>query len=128
MSRLRPWVVAVTAGAVVLSTAASAHAAANRPVAVWEMNEASGARVMIDSSGNGLDGSIGTEVVTGAVVGGATAYRFARLAPNTPPPHPQHLVTVPDNANLDPGTRDYAVTIRIRTTARFGNIIQKGQS
>jgi laminin G domain protein len=61
-------------------------------------------------------------------VGGATAYRFTRLNPDTPPTHPQHLVVVPDRADLDPGTRDYAVTVRIRTTYRFGNIIQKGQA
>jgi hypothetical protein len=35
---------------------------------------------------------------------------------------------VPDNNLLDPGTRDFAVTVQIRTTASFGNIIQKGQS
>jgi hypothetical protein len=120
--------VTVAAGAIVLATAATAHAAANTPVAVWEMNEPRGARVMIDSSRRGLNGNIGTEVVTGVSVGGATAYSFARLEPNTPPAHPQHLVTVPDSPGLDPGTRDFAVTIRMRTTARFGNIIQKGQS
>jgi hypothetical protein len=59
---------------------------------------------------------------------GATGYRFARLQPDSPPTHPQHLVTVPDNDALDPGTRDYAITVRLRTTHKFGNIIQKGQA
>jgi hypothetical protein len=61
-------------------------------------------------------------------VNGTTGYRFERLPPDTPPAHPQHLVTVPDSAALDPGTRDYAVAVRLRTTHKFGNVIQKGQS
>jgi hypothetical protein len=99
-----------------------------RPVAIWNMNEGSGARTMVDSSGNGHDGTIGSEVLRGVTADGATGYRFTRLEPNTPPTHPQHLVTVPDGAGLDPGNRDYAVTIRLRTTYRFGNVVQKGQA
>ena len=97
-------------------------------VAVWQMNEPPGARTMIDSSGHGLRGSIGGEVGTGVRTGGAVGYRFSRLEPDTPPTHPRHLVTVADNAALDPGTRDYAVTVRLRTRHHFGNIIQKGQA
>jgi hypothetical protein len=121
-------VAAVAAGSVILVPAGAAQAAATTPVAIWEMNEAAGASVMLDSSGNGLNGDIGTEVVTGHTVDGATGYRYSRLTPNQPPAHPEHIVTVPDNANLDPGTRDFAVTIRYRATAKFGNMIQKGQS
>lgn len=128
MRRPHPLLVATAAAAVVLATAATAHAVASNPVAIWEMNEPAGAAVMLDSSGNGLHGDIGTEVITGVLFDSATAYRFTRLVPNTPPAHPEHVVRVPDNINLDPGTRDYAVTVRIRTTENFGNIIQKGQS
>lgn len=128
MFRLRPLLVAGVATCLVVATAAVTYAAANRPVAIWEMNEAAGARTMRDTSGNGLHGTLGAEIFAGDSVGGATAYRFTRLTPNTPPAHPEHVVTVPDNAALDPGTRDFAITVRIRTTARFGNIIQKGQS
>jgi Laminin G domain len=128
MSRLRLLLVAAVVGVMMIATVTTAQAAATTPVAVWEMNEAPGARVMADSSGNGITGTIGTEVITGHTVDDATGYRFTRLTPNTPPAHPEHIVTVPDNANLDPGTRDFAVTIRMRTTARFGNLIQKGQS
>jgi hypothetical protein len=92
------------------------------------MNEPSGSRVMADGSGNGRTGSIGREVRTGVRVDGAKGYRFDRLEPDTPPTHPQHLVTVPDSSALDPGDRDYAITVRLRTTGKFGNIIQKGQS
>ena len=35
---------------------------------------------------------------------------------------------VPDDARLDPGTGNYSVTVRYRTTESFGNILQKGQS
>jgi hypothetical protein len=128
VSRLRPLFVTLAAGAVVLGMGVPAQAATTTPVAIWEMNEASGATVMADSSGNGLNGRIGNEVRVGWTVDGATGYRFERLTPNTPPAHPEHLVTVPHSELLNPGTRDFAVTIRTRQTAKFGNIIQKGQS
>jgi hypothetical protein len=120
--------VAVTAATLLLGTPAPAGAAPTHLVARWEMNEPPGAHTMIDSSGHELSGSLGAEVVTGVETAGATGYRFARLQPDTPPPHPGHLVTVPDAAALDPGNRDYAVTIRLRTTNHFGNIVQKGQA
>jgi hypothetical protein len=128
MPGLRALVVAAAVGAVVVGISTPAGAVASNPVAVWEMNEARGATVMVDSSGHGLNGTIGTEVTTGFTFAGATGYDFAWLLPNTPPPHPQHIVAVPDNTSLDPGTRDYAVTVRMRTTSSFGNVVQKGQS
>ena len=36
----------------------AAQAAANNLVAEWDLNEAPGATVMVDSSGNGIDGQI----------------------------------------------------------------------
>jgi len=120
--------VVLTVASVLTGTVTTADAAAVRPVASWAMNEFGGSRTMIDSSGHGLRGTIGREVDAGVWVNGATAYRFERLEPDTPPAHPQHLVTVPDSALLDPGTRDYAITLRLRTTHKFGNIIQKGQA
>jgi hypothetical protein len=121
--------VAATTAVLVGGWAPAASASAGRhPVAIWSMNERSGAHTMIDSSGNGLHGSIGDEVVTDVGVRGATGYRFTRLQPDRPPAHPRHLVTVPDSSALDPGSRDYAVTMRLRTTYQFGNIIQKGQA
>jgi hypothetical protein len=117
--------VLVAAGPGVAGTSASA---ASRTVADWEMNEAKGATVMTDSSGNGLTGSIGSMVTTGVGYAGATGYRFSYVTPNTPPAYPQKLVTVPENDLLDPGTSDFTLTIRYRTTHGFGNIIQKGQA
>jgi hypothetical protein len=113
----------------VLLMAAPAHAAINQPVGIWQMNEAAGARTAVDSSGNGLNGAIGTSVQTGvALTGGGTGYRFPYIKPNTPPPDPQHLVTVANNSRLNPGTGDFAVEFRMRTTHSFGNVIQKGQA
>ncbi|KUL28933.1 laminin G domain-containing protein [Actinoplanes awajinensis] len=109
-------------------TPMAAHAAGDGMVAYWAMNESPGANRMSDSSGNGLDGQIGGEVGLGVTTAGATGYRFDRLEPDTPPTHPGHLVVVPDDSALDPGDRDYAVTLRLRTTGHFGNIVQKGQS
>ena len=128
MAYLRAVVIAATAGAVFVAAAPNANAAATNTVARWEMNEPTGATVMLDSSGSGRNGIIGSEVKTGWVVDGATAYHFSWLKPNTPPAHSEHLVTIPDSANVDPGTGDYAITLRLRWTHNFGNIIQKGQS
>jgi hypothetical protein len=118
----------LAAATLVIGAATTADAASLRPVALWEMDETAGARTMYDDTGHGLNGTIGREVATGTRVSGATAYRFSKLEPDTPPARPRHLVTVPDKSALDPGERDYAVMIRLRTTYQFGNIIQKGQA
>ncbi len=41
-----------------------------------------------------------------------------------------HLVMVPDAADssLDPGTSTFVVEFRFRSTAKFGNVVQKGQA
>jgi hypothetical protein len=128
MKSRRVVAVAMTAAIVLSGTATSADAAASRLVASWRMNESAGARTMLDSSGRGVRGTIGREVGTGVRVNGATGYRFERLPPDTPPTRPQHLVTVPDRSDLDPGNRTFAITLRLRTTHKFGNILQKGQA
>ena len=113
----------------VLALAAPASAAIDEPVAIWQMNEAAGSQTMVDSSGNGRNGVIGANVQEGtALQGGGTGYRFPYIKPNTPPPDPQHLVTVPNDSRLNPGTGDFAVEFRMRTTHSFGNVIQKGQA
>jgi hypothetical protein len=113
----------------VLVVAAPANAAIDRPVANWQMDEAAGAQTMVDGSGNGLHGAIGSNVQEGtALPGGGTGYRFPFIRPNTPPPDPQHLVTVPHDPRLNPGSGDFAVELRMRTTRSFGNVIQKGQA
>ena len=48
---------------------ANANASANTTLALWNLNEAPGATVMVDSSGNGINGAIGSAVQTGLVFG-----------------------------------------------------------
>jgi hypothetical protein len=118
---------AIIAG--VLSLASPAQAAINRPVAIWQMNEAAGSRTMLDSSGNGINGTIGDDVLAGtALSGGGTGYRFTNVAPNQPPANPERLVQVPNRSALNPGSGAFAVEFRMRTTHSFGNVVQKGQS
>lgn len=111
----------------VIAAATPVAAAADQTVARWEMNEVSGATTMHDSSGNGIDGQIGSAVQTNWTFAGATGYRWAHTPPNTPPAQPERLVTVSDS-RLNPGTDDFAVTVRFRTTHSYGNMIQKGQA
>ena len=58
------WLIAV---GLVVGPAMPAHAVANSTLADWEMNEGVGATTMIDTSGNGIDGVIGSAVETGFV-------------------------------------------------------------
>lgn len=118
----------VVAGAVaVVGLPSPAGAAANTLVANWQMNEPVGATTMADSSGHGITGTVGTGLATGNVSSGATGYKWSSGSPTAPPAKPERLVKV-DNAALNPGTKDYAVTIRYRTTHSYGNVIQKGQN
>ncbi|MBU2668448.1 hypothetical protein KOI35_33540 [Actinoplanes bogorensis] len=105
-----------------------AHASADYELAYWPMNEPPGSRVMRDATGHGFDGQIGRDVAVGLRSGDKIAYGFERLEPDTPPTRPGHVVTVPDDDRLDPGTRDYAIGMRLRTRDWFGNIVQKGQA
>jgi Concanavalin A-like lectin/glucanases superfamily len=99
----------------VLVMAMPANAAITQPVAIWQMNEAAGAQTMVDSSGNGRHGAIGASVQEGtALPGGGTGYRFPYIRPNS--------------TALNPGSGDFAVEFRMRTTHSFGNVIQKGQA
>jgi laminin G domain protein len=126
--RRRLLAVAVTLAGI-LSLASPARAAINQPVAVWQMNELAGSQTMVDSSGHGFDGVIGTDVLAGtALSGGGTGYRFTFVQPNQPPANPQRLVQVAHRTALNPGSGDFAVEFRMRTTHSFGNVVQKGQS
>ena len=92
----------------------------------WTMDEPAGASVMSDASGNGRDGTIGPDVITGVEDQGATSYRW----PFTPPTatyQPGRIINVPHYSSLNPGSGDYSITMRYRTNVSFGNIIQKGQ-
>jgi hypothetical protein len=112
----------------------SANASAPSTVADWEMNDAAGTTVMVDSSGNNNDGAIQSNaapmLLTGVNLGGtpsATGFRWSNVKPNQPPATPQRVVQVP-SSQLNPGTRDWRISFRYRTAHPFGNIVQKGQS
>ncbi|MGE3590433.1 MAG: PKD domain-containing protein, partial [Ilumatobacteraceae bacterium] len=92
------------------------------------MSEPAGSTVLVDSSGNGLNGTSGSGNTKGLTYQGATLHRWAYRPPSDPPAEPQRLDRVRDNILLDPENQDYAVTIRYRTTRPFGNIVQKGQN
>ena len=128
MSRRRSLPVLIAAATLLAATGTPADASARDLVASWELNEPPGARRMIDSSGHRRTGTIGRDIDTGVAVAGAVGYRFPRVEPDVAPARPQHLATVPDSSALDPGSRDYAVTVRLRTVKHFGNIVQKGQA
>jgi hypothetical protein len=109
------------------SDAALGVASGSSVVANWRMNEGPAASVAQDSSGNNLDGQVSGGVQTGVVFGAATGYRFPGVS-WTPPTHPEHLVQVPDNDLLNPGTGNFGLSLRFRTKQQSGNILQKGQS
>lgn len=114
--------------AATLTGPSPASAAATQTLAVWEMNEGPDSKVMVDSSTNGIHGTPGADVVTGSFDSSGIYYRFPHFVrPADVPVNPERLVQV-DDGRLNPGTRDYAVTVTFRTTRSFGNIIQKGQS
>ena len=110
-----------------------AAAAVGVLTADYEMNEPVGASVMTDSSGSGVNGAIvpSSDITTGWVsYDGATGYHWLRRPPNEPPASPERIIQVPDNANLEPGsaTGTFTIELRYRTSNKFGNIAQKGQS
>jgi hypothetical protein len=90
------------------------------------LNERAGATTARDSSGHGHAGRIGSHVKMNG--------RFADW--DRHPPSEQrayglkHLITVADapNGSLDPGAGNFSVTMRFRTSASFGNVLQKGQA
>ena len=94
---------------------------------LWTFDEPEGARTAADLGPDGLSGEVGADVRTGVVHDGAIGYRFPDVAPNSPPVRPEHLVTVPDAAQLDPDDDTFTVTVRFRTTSSPSNIVQKGQ-
>ena len=116
---------ALVVGALVASVAVAAQASA-ATLADWEMNEGPGATVMVDSSGH-VNGTIGSGVQTGFSFNGATAYHWVFTLPTAPPAQPERVITASSNT-LNPGTGNYTLSVRFRTTQHFGNIVQKGQA
>jgi Laminin G domain len=111
--------------ALVVGVALAAPASA-ATLADWEMNEAPGAHTMVDSSGH-VNGTIGSAIQTGVSVMGATVYRWPFTSPTMPPPKPERLAQA-NSSTLNPGSGNYTVEMRYRTTQHFGNMVQKGQA
>jgi hypothetical protein len=98
--------------------AGAASAVATTTVGLWNFNERSGPA--IDSAGSQQNGTVGSLVQrTGSV------YRYST---GTTLPAANRLVIVGDSSVLDPGTSDYAVTVRFKTARAASNIVQKGQA
>lgn len=96
-------------------------------VADWRMDEAAGSPMLVDSSGNGVNGLLGSGVMAGTRVGGDIVHRFPNTS-STAPADPSRLHYVADRDALDPGTGNYSVEVRFRSTVDGTNIIQKGQA
>lgn len=118
---------AVAFGLATLIAAQPAAAVANRTVGFWSMDEPAGSTVLKDSSGNGRNGTIGADVSLGTVFEGATAHRYATVLPDDQTAYPGHIDRVPHSTDFNPDSGDFSLTVRLRTTYSFGNIVQKGQ-
>jgi Concanavalin A-like lectin/glucanases superfamily len=114
-------VTCVLTGLTVAAPAGTAAAASPVRVALWHMDERAGATRMIDSSGRGNDGKIGTSVVTGAPGMIGSAYQFDGSSA---------IVTVPDAPSLNPGSAALQIDADIKVPANLGvgdyNVLEKG--
>lgn len=102
--------------------------AATQVLGDWQMNEARGSTRLVDASGNGYHGTIGTDVTLGVRSSGATVHSFPYISSTAPADPTGRLHIVDQRSALNPGTADYAVELRFRNTHTHGNITQKGQS
>ena len=84
------------------------------------MDEPAGAGVLVDAGPSGLHGTIGASITTGVVEQGAVAHRFSTVAPDTSPVDHGRLDVVANDARLNPGTQDFAMTVRLRTDEPAG--------
>src|SRR5690242_6437987 len=125
LSTLAALIAAGTLSLAALPTGAATAdtAAAWTVVAQWNMDEPAGETTMVDSAG-GHNGQIGPEVVTHVSTPGSFGYRFGPA----PAFDRDHLVTVPDSADLNPGNGGLAITVVVKTGAGNQNITQKGQA
>lgn len=133
MSLLRPSVRALSGAALALSAAglaAAPPASAAGPVALWQMDEPAGATRMVDTSGHGHTGAIGSVVRPATALEGERGYFFPLTSNGSGTADRQRLVVVPDAPGLDPGTGTYTVTVSVRfgPAANYRNLLQKGQS
>jgi hypothetical protein len=131
-SRTSLGVVALACAALAATPSADASRAAAAlavpgTVLALELNESTGATVASDTSGMNHDGAIGSHIR----MNGSYA-DWDRHSPDAGVYYgAAHLIMVPDDAqddSLDPQTSRFVVEFRMRSTDKFGNIIQKGQA
>jgi hypothetical protein len=108
--------------------AATAPAALAGPVTTLDLqlNEPARSTVAVDSSGMGHNGAIGSHIKMNGSYG-----TWDRHPPDAGIYYgAAHLLMINDAADgsLDPGTGNFSVEVRYRSTAKFGNMIQKGQA
>ena len=114
-----PSLVVAAVAAITVLVPSAAQAAV---VADWQMDDPSGATVMVDSAGGDNNGTI-TDVVTGVPgLAGGTAYQFDGAT---------SWVQVPDHAGLDPGTANITIsaTVKVENGAMLDDsyeVIRKG--
>lgn len=125
-SRLAP--IVVTTVVVWFAGTIPGGAAGSTIVADWQMDEPAGATVLVDHGPLGIDGAIGSSVVTGAIVDGAVAHRRSQVDPDGSPVDHGRLAVVDPDDRLNPGSGDFAVSLRLRTSSPQGNVVQKGQA
>lgn len=109
-----------------LGVATTTGSAAGTQVLDLKLNESAGATVARDASGQGHHGTIGSHVK----MNGSFA-DWDRHSPSEGISYGlKHLITIPDAANgsLDPGSGNFSITLRFRTSNSFGNVLQKGQA
>ncbi len=108
-----------------LASGTSATGAVPTVIGHWNMNEAPGSTVLVDSSGHGFNGAIGAAVKPN----GTSQFFDLRSHKSGTPVTPEHLDTVPSSPGLNPGSADYSVTLRLRWAAPLPdvNLVQKGQ-
>lgn len=83
---------------------------------------------MRDAGPFDLDGTMGYSIEPGPLGGSVSGYHWDYVPPDAPPADPGRLAVVETTEVLNPGTADFVVEVRYRTTYPQGNVVQKGQS
>jgi hypothetical protein len=115
-----------------LSLAPSASAASGQTlIADYELNEPANSTVMVDTSGNNLNGTIDPAAAANGLTLDGSEYTWSYRIPDQPPVQLPRIVQVVPESNLldipDPNVTQ-TITFRFKTSHPFGNIMQKGQA
>lgn len=122
--RVATALVAVGAASVLATPPMALADGTPRVVGLWHMDEPAGSTTMRDSSGLGLDGTIGANVSPGQPSDdGSTAYQVSQ---------PLGMTRVLHDAALNPGGEPLTISARLRVSAQLPagdyNVVQKGQA